>query len=131
MISKKNLAVIALALAAGVSTASAQTLLWSDDFNDNNPIGWTHGTRGWIAENNQQFVVSGDFGPMQTNNPTATHAAGMHSIPTTGPLPDNQTLEMRADVAGANQNEPGLASTSSGSPNSKVMSSLRMRTRSR
>jgi hypothetical protein len=63
------------------------------------------GTLWQISEINHQFVISGNFGPMQTNNPTATHAAGMHSIPTSGPLPDNQTLEMRADLADANQND--------------------------
>jgi len=105
MILKKHIALTTLALAVGVSTAFAQTDLWSDNFNDNNPIGWTHGTRGWIDETNQQFVVSGNFGPLQTNNPLATHEAGVHSIPTSGPLPDNQTLELRADLVGASQND--------------------------
>jgi hypothetical protein len=100
-----NIALMTFALAASVSTASAQTLVWSDSFDDNNPIGWTHGTRGWIAENNQQFVVSGNFGPAQTNSPGASHDASMHSIPSSGPLSDNQTLELRADLVGASQND--------------------------
>ncbi len=105
MNSKKHIALTTLALAASVSTASAQTLLWSDNFNDNNPIGWTYAMRGWIAESNQQFVVSGNFGSAQTNSPLDTHDAGIHSIPSSGPLPDNQTLELRADLVGANQND--------------------------
>ena len=105
MISKKNIALIILALLASVSTASAQTVLLSDHFDDDILTGWTPGTAGPINEIDQQFVVSGSFGPAQTNNPTATHAAGVHSIPTSGPLPDNQTLVLRADLVGANQND--------------------------
>lgn len=103
MITKKNLALTTLAFAAGVSTASAQTLLWSDNF-DSPLVGWTP-AGGQINEVNQQFVVSGSFGPLQTNSPNATHAAGIHSIPTAGPLPDHQTLELRADLVSANQND--------------------------
>jgi hypothetical protein len=98
-----------LALTAGVSTASAQTLLWSDDFSDPRLSGWTQVTPGQISVINQQFVVSGSFGRMQTNNPTVTEAADNHSIPTSGPLPDNQTLELRADLVGANQNDAWAA----------------------
>jgi sugar lactone lactonase YvrE len=105
MISKKNIALTALALLASVSTASAQTLLWSDNFDDDMLTGWTPGTAWQVNEINHQFVVSENFGPMQTNNPTATHVAGIHSIPTSGPLPDSQTLEMRADLVGASQND--------------------------
>jgi hypothetical protein len=106
MIRKQNLSLMTLALVAGVSMASAQTsLLRRDNFDDGILIAWTQGTLGQIEETNHQFVVSGTFGPTQTNNPTATHAAGIHSIPTSGPLLDNQTLEMRADLVGANQND--------------------------
>jgi sugar lactone lactonase YvrE len=96
-----------LALTAGVSTASAQTLLLRDDFNDNNPIGWsTLGGSGQFREINQQFVVSGSYGRMQTNNPPATHTAAFHSSGwPPGPLPDRQTIEIRADLVGANQND--------------------------
>jgi hypothetical protein len=38
------------------------------------------------------------------DNGAGGHAAGVHPIPTSGPLPDHQTLEMRADLVGANQN---------------------------
>ena len=88
MNSKKNIALTALALAASVSTAFAQTNLWKDNFNDNNPIGWTGWLDEQIRETNQQFVVSGSFGPMQTNNPVGTYVCGIHSRPTSGPLPD-------------------------------------------
>ncbi len=97
-----NVALMTLALTAWA--ASAQTLVWSDNFDDDNPIGWTP-VNGQISEIGQQFVVSGSFGAGQTNNPTATHAAGIHSIPTSGPLPDNQTLEVRADLVGISEND--------------------------
>jgi hypothetical protein len=102
MKSINDIALMVLALAAGVSTASAQTNVWSDNFDDNNPIGWT-GSQ--FSETNQQFVVSGNFGPAETNNPLATHGGSMHSIPTSGPLPDQQTLELRADLVGASEND--------------------------
>jgi hypothetical protein len=105
MILNKHIALTTLALAAGVAPAFAQTNVWSDNFNDNNPIGWTQGSIGHLDETNQQFAVSASFGPAQTNSPLATHAAGVHSIPSSGPLPDNQTLELRADLVGANQND--------------------------
>jgi hypothetical protein len=100
-----NIARMTFALAVSVSSASAQTLVWSDSFDDNSPVGWTPGTRGWIAENNQQFVVSGNFGSAQTNNPSATHDGGIHPVPTSGALPDNQTLELRAELVGASQDD--------------------------
>lgn len=104
MLSKKNLARMTLALTAGVSTAFAQTCWLEDDFSQG--LGtWTPGRYGQIQVNNEQFVVSGSFGPMQTNNPVATSVTGGHSIPTSGPLPDNQTLELRADLVGANQDD--------------------------
>lgn len=96
---------LAVALTASLTTASAQTLVWSDDFDDNNPIGWTLTSLAHISEVNQQFMVYGYFGPLQTNNPTGTHAAGYHSIPTSGPLPDNQTLELRADLLGTSEDD--------------------------
>ncbi|MBM3882765.1 MAG: hypothetical protein FJ387_24090 [Verrucomicrobia bacterium] len=105
MKSKMNLALTTLALAASVSTASAQTLVWSDDFNDNNPIGWDEGQNGEMNEINQQFRVSGNLPAFQPANPLATHLATYHSIPTSGPLPDNQTLELRADLVAANPND--------------------------
>ena len=104
MKTKPNIALTTLVLAAWSSTASAQTLVWSDNFDDNYPNGWTS-VGGQINEVNEQFVVSGSFGATPTNAPTATHAAGIHSIPTAGPLPDNQTLELRADLISASQND--------------------------
>ncbi len=96
-----------LALTASLSTASAQTLLLRDDFNDNNPIGWSLlGPSGQFREINQQFVVSGSFGRMQTNTPWATSVAPVHASGSpSGPLPDRQTLEIRADLVSANQND--------------------------
>jgi len=104
MISKKNLAVIALALAAGVSTASAQTLLWSDNFNDDSPIGWENNSVAPFNEVNQQFVITESFPPTALSNPRDAIAYGRHPIALT-PLPDAQTLEMRVDLVGANQND--------------------------
>jgi len=95
-----------LALAAGVSMASAQTLLWSDDFSKPNLAGWTQVTAGQLSVINQQFVVSNSFGRMQTNDPSATSAAANYYFtPALHSLSDNQTLELRADLVSANQND--------------------------
>jgi hypothetical protein len=91
-------AVAVCALGACISTAFAQTLLFKDDFSGANTWG-----EGNVV--NQQFVLSRDFGPMDTNNLLATWAGAGHSIPTSGPLPDNQTLELRVDLVGANQDD--------------------------
>lgn len=105
MMSKKNIALMTLALTACVSTAFAQTNWLKDDFNG--PIlTWTKGGTGQIQQTNQQLVVSGSFGPMQTNDPVATSVGAYHTIGLpSGPLPDQQTLELRADLVGANQND--------------------------
>jgi hypothetical protein len=101
MIRKKTFALITLALAACVSTAFAQTLVWS----------WDHTTNGWsyfgaqMTVTNGQLVFSGSFSRADTNNPFATFAGTAHSLPTSGPLPNNQTLEARVDLVGANQND--------------------------
>jgi hypothetical protein len=107
MIHKTNIALITLALAVCVSTAFAQTLLLQDDFSGPNLPGWTTGVfPGDLTEVNQQLVISENFfGPMQTNNLLATFTGAMHSIPIAGPLPDHQTLELRADLVGANQGD--------------------------
>jgi hypothetical protein len=128
MILKKHIALTALALAAGVSTAFAQTNVWSDNFDDNNPIGWTHGTHGRIDETNQQFAVSASFGAAQTNSPLDTHDAG-----------DQVQIRFQttrrwncAPIWSAPiKTTPGLASTSSGRPGAKAMPSSRIRTRLR
>jgi len=105
MIHTKHIALTTLALVAGAAAASAHILVWSDNFDDNNPIGWTPSMRAQITEVNRQFVVTGNFGPTPTNTPLDTHAAGIHSIPISGPLPDNQTLELRVDLVGASEND--------------------------
>jgi hypothetical protein len=105
MKSKATSILIALALAAGVLTTSAQTLVWSDNFDDNNPTGWMKSWIGQMSEANQQFYLSGTFGPTPTNSAIDTYCFGYHSIPTAGPLPDQQTLEARVDLVSANQAE--------------------------
>jgi hypothetical protein len=99
-----TISLIVLTLAASISTASAQTLVWSDNFDDNNPLGWIMGTSGAMNETGQQLVVSGSLGPFQPANALATHMAAYHAIPVSGPLPDHQTLEMRADLVVADPN---------------------------
>jgi hypothetical protein len=104
----QNLSFIALALAAGVSAVSAQTLLWSDSkFDDLSPSGWNTGPYpGILANTNEQLTVTEDFfGPLQTNNPIATHVPAVHTAPASGPLPDGQALELRADLISASQND--------------------------
>jgi hypothetical protein len=106
---KTNLTLITLALAAGVSTAFAQTNWLSDDFQDPALTGWTTGGfPGTLTQINQQLVISENFfGSAQTNNPLATHGPAIHAFPNSGPLPDQQTLEVRTDLVSASQN--GLA----------------------
>ena len=104
MINNKKIAMIALAFAAGVSTASAQTLLWSDNFNDNDPIGWENDSLVPFNEVNHQFVITESFPPTPLNNPREAIAYGRYPI-ALAPLSDQQTLEMRVDLVGANQND--------------------------
>jgi hypothetical protein len=103
---KTNLTLITLALAAGVSTAFAQTNWLSDDFQDPALTGWTTGGfPGTLTQINQQLVISENFfGSAQTNNPLATHVPAIHAFPNSGALPDQQTLEVRADLVSASQN---------------------------
>jgi hypothetical protein len=98
-----NTAVMTLALAAGVLSASAQTLIWSDSFAT--ALGWTPGTYGQSSRINQQLYIYGTFGPTPTNSPTDTYACAYHPIPIAGALPDQQTLEARVDLMSANQND--------------------------
>ena len=104
---KMNLTLIALALAAGVLTTSAQTLLWSDTTFLLGPTEWnTGGFQGSLYNTNQQLTVTENFfGPAQTNNLLATHVPAGHFLPNAGPLPDQQTLEVRADLVSATQND--------------------------
>jgi hypothetical protein len=105
---KQNLLLItALALAAGGSTVSAQILLWSDTTFPLGATEWnTAGYAGILATNNGQLTVTENFfGPMQSNNPAATHVPAVHTAPSSGPLSDGQTLELRADLVSASQND--------------------------
>jgi hypothetical protein len=97
--------VIALALAAGVLTTSAQTLLYSNAFVS--PSGLTPYGPMQMSISGQQLVLSSTVSsPMPTNNPLAT--CGPVFAPTLFPpglLPDQQTLELRVDLVSANQND--------------------------
>jgi hypothetical protein len=103
MKSNKTNILVTLALVAGVSTGSAQTLVWSDtEFIDWNTGVWP----GNLQSINGQLIVTEDhFGPAQTNNTAATHVPGGHTLPSFGALPDRKTLELRADLVSVNQND--------------------------
>jgi hypothetical protein len=103
MKSNVNIAVMTLALATGVSSTSAQTLLWSDNFASD--LGWTKGFLGQVSVTDEQFWIWNTCGRTPTNSPVDTYCLAYHSIPTAGPLPDQQTLEVRVDLVGANQND--------------------------
>jgi hypothetical protein len=101
-----GITVITLTLSACVSTAFAQTLLFRDDFSDPNLTNWTLlGSGGVMTNVNQQLVRYANCGPAQTNNPMATHFPFLHPLPKLGVLPNNSTLEGRADLVSANQND--------------------------
>lgn len=104
---KQNLLHITAALAVGVSTLSAQTLLWSDTTFPLGPTEWnTGGFRGILDNAGEQLTVTENFfGPMQANNPVATHVPAVHTAPGSGPLADGQTLELRADLISASQKD--------------------------
>ena len=104
MMRKKNVA-LTLALTACVSTAFAQTNWLKDDFNGPT-LTWTESSLAQIGVVNEQLVVSGSFPAPQTNNPLASAGGAFHLIALpSDPLPDQQTLELRADLVGANQND--------------------------
>jgi hypothetical protein len=103
---KQNVLLItALALVAGVSTVSAQTLLYSNDFSSLSGVtsfGAVH-----MSNPSQQLVLTSTvFSPMSTNNASATFG---NAYPSTlfppALLPDQQTLELRVDLVSANQND--------------------------
>jgi hypothetical protein len=111
---RQNLLLItAFALAASASTLSAQTLLWSDTTFPLGPTEWkTWGFRGILDNTGEQLTITEDFfGPMQPNNPTATHVPAGHTAPASGRLADGQTLELRANLVSASQSDvfPSLA----------------------
>jgi hypothetical protein len=103
----RSLSFTALTLAAGVSAVSAQTLLWSDTTFLLGPTEWnTGGFQGSLYNTNQQLTVTENFfGPAQTNSLLATHVPAGHFLPNAGPLPDQQTIEVRADLVSATQND--------------------------
>ncbi len=107
MIIKKHIMPITLALAVCSSPSFGQSVLLKDDFG--NGLGQWAISAGWpgIANVvNEQLVVSEDsLGPMQTNNPRATHVPAVLAVPAWDPLADQQTLELRADLVSANQND--------------------------
>jgi hypothetical protein len=104
---KTKIALVALALAAGVTTVSAQTLDWSDTEFIVGPNDWNTGGFPGILQsvNGQLIVTENTFGRANTNNIVATHAPAGHVLPSFGALPDQQTLELRADLVSANQND--------------------------
>ncbi len=102
---KQNLLLITVALAAGVSTASGQTLLYSNDFQST--IGLTPFRAVQMSNPGQQLVLTSTVSsPMDTNNASATFG---NAYPSTlfppALLPDQQTLELRVDLVSANQND--------------------------
>ncbi len=106
MIPKTHLMVRTFALAAWVAASHAQTLLFEDDFRDPKLPGWTTlGSAGLMTNIIQQLVRSATCGPAQTNNPMATHFPFLHPLPNLGVLSNNSTLEARADLVSANQND--------------------------
>lgn len=101
-----TIALVTLALSACVSASFAQTLVFRDDFIDPGLTNWTKlGSGGLMTNINQQLVRSANCGPAQTNNPMATHFPFLHPLPNLGVLPNNSTLEGRADLISANQND--------------------------
>jgi hypothetical protein len=95
-----------LALVACVPTAFPQTPLFQDDFSDPKLSGWTQlGVPGVLSSSNQQALISANCGPLQTNNPFATHFAWGHAIPMPPELTNNWTLEGRLDLVRVNQND--------------------------
>lgn len=101
----KHIATAALVFWVGASTVVAQALVFSDNFADPNPPGWSSpgiGQKSWI---DQQLVLSGDLGAYNPSDALSTHLATQHLIPGSGPLADQQTLEMRVDWVAPHQND--------------------------
>jgi hypothetical protein len=104
---KRYIAITILALVAGVSSTSAQSLVFSDNFDDNILSGWaTYGYPGILIETNHLLVITENtYGPLQPYNPGATHTPAGHGLPASGALLDQETLELRADLVSANQKD--------------------------
>ncbi len=104
---KPKLLDAALGLAACVPATFAQQFLFSSDFSDPARTGeWlSFGAVGTRLITNEQFVVTAKCGPMPTNNPMATHFAYGHAFQGPFVLTNNWTLEGRADLISASQND--------------------------
>jgi hypothetical protein len=100
-----NIAVMTLALAAGVSTSSAQTLLYSNDFSSS--IGLITVNYATSAVSNQQLVLTCTrTTATDTNNVvTSTAGCGPLTLFPSSVLQDQQTLELRVDLIRANQDD--------------------------
>ncbi len=103
---KTKLLFLTVLLAACVSTTNAQTLLFKDDFSDPKLNGWIQlGVPAVLTNVQQQVLISANCGRLDTNNFFATHFAWGHAIPMPGELTNGWTLEARADLVSANQND--------------------------
>jgi hypothetical protein len=103
MKNKTTITLIVLALAASISTASAQTLVWSDTTFVIGPTEWyTGGFPGILQSVNEQLIVTENHFGSAISNPSGTHLPGVHTLPSFGALPDHQTLELRTDLVSAN-----------------------------
>jgi hypothetical protein len=96
-----NIPALILVVAANVNIC-AQTLIWSDNFDNNKPDAWEKGWLGQMAETNQQFRIGGSFGRTPINEPAETYAFALHGLPLSGVLQDQQKLEARVDLVEAN-----------------------------
>jgi hypothetical protein len=96
---------IALTVAVNVSTAWAKDLLYRNDFSGPtapNPINWATSQ----IVNEQLILTSTRTSPTDPNNlVTSTGGVGPLTLFPDGPLPDQQTLELRVDVVSANQDD--------------------------
>jgi predicted amidohydrolase/N-acetylneuraminic acid mutarotase len=80
--------------------------LFKADFAEPNLSQWTTmGTGGLRTNLNQQLLISANCDPFQTNNGFATHFILGHEIPTPAVLTNGWTVEGRADLVRANQND--------------------------
>jgi hypothetical protein len=100
-----KIAFMTLALTAGVSTVSAQTLLYSNAFLS--VSGLTSFGAVQMSNPGEQLVLTSTVhSPMSTNNPSASFGNAYPApLFPPAPLPDQQTLELRVDLVSANQND--------------------------
>ncbi len=99
-----SFALILLLSSASLSTACAQTLLYSTGFTD--LTGWVASGSMTFSRSNDQFLATGTYSTyFHPNDPWTTYGDAFHPMPTSGPLPDNQTLEARVDLVGVNQDD--------------------------